>query len=449
MPDEDSMVSRLAAYIAVARARPSNAHCRRAASHCILDLLSAAAAGLHEAGPAAVRSIAGTLMPGLASTVWFTGQSGSAVGAAWANTSAASALDLDDGHRLARGHPGAAVIPAAMAVAEEMGASWDELLTAIIIGYEVGVTIAAARQSYGNTGTWASYAVVAATTALRKTPREQIEHALAIAGESGPNQLFASAPAPRIPSPEGSAVKEGIPWAVVTGLVAVSLAEAGHTGPRNILESVRHYQFAPDLVWGEAQHILGTYFKLYACCRHIHAPLDGLEALVTDHGITADRITRIEVETTSGALRISNKVRPQNSIDIQYSIPYCLGLMLLQGPSVFLPLGEDALSLPGATALAEKVDLKLNEQFDARFPAETLARVTVVCGNERFTSAVTAPKGEASTPLSWKQIQQKFRAATRLIASTDQQEAVIDAVDCACVGDIVALTTCLGQTTFV
>jgi 2-methylcitrate dehydratase PrpD len=55
------------------------------------------------------------------------------------------ALDLDDGHRAAGGHPGAAVIPGVFAVARELGAEWPETLAALTAGYEVGVRIAAGR----------------------------------------------------------------------------------------------------------------------------------------------------------------------------------------------------------------------------------------------------------------------------------------------------------------
>ncbi|HYL80054.1 MAG TPA: MmgE/PrpD family protein, partial [Candidatus Acidoferrum sp.] len=68
-----------------------------------------------------------------------------ATGAAWVNCNAASALDLDDGHRMAMGHPGAAVIPAALAVAETTGATGREFLAAVVAGYEVAVRASVAR----------------------------------------------------------------------------------------------------------------------------------------------------------------------------------------------------------------------------------------------------------------------------------------------------------------
>lgn len=378
--------------------------------------------------------------------IWFTGTSGSAVAAAWANSVAASTLDLDDGNRVARGHPGAAVIPAAFAAAAETGSGLEDILTAIVIGYEVGITIAAARTTYGSSGTWAPYAVVATVAALRGTPLAMLEHALAIAGESAPNQLFSSAPPFSLPTPEGSDIKEGIPWAVVTGIFALELAEAGFTGPRNVLDSALHYKFSDLRLMGEASHISSSYFKLYACCRHIHPPLDAFLHLVDQHSIDARDIEKIEVEAYSGALRITNKTHPSSLVDVQYSIPYCLALAAVEGRDALLPLAADALSHDGLSDLACKVSLSLDVTLDAKFPSQTLARVTVVSKGQRFTSDVTAPRGEAGDPLTWKELEDKFIAVTRGILSKTQQGKVVSAVETLrAVDDLGPLFNCLAD----
>lgn len=443
MPDgETGTIQRLATYVCTARDQPLSADVQDAALRCILDLLAATVAGLDDPGSVAVRSVAQCMGEGVC-PIWFTGRSGSAIASAWANSAAASAMDLDDGHRMARGHPGAAVIPAAFAVAAECGASPDAVLRAIVIGYEVGVTVGAARTTYGNTGTWSAYAVTAAAAALRGTAPDVLAHALAIAGESAPNQLFASAPAPRVPTPEGSAVKEGIPWSVVTGLVALGLAEAGHTGPRNILDSADHYRFPDQVSLGASPHIGRAYFKPYACCRHIHAPVEALLGLIATHDLIPSDIAAVEVETYAGALRIANRLRPANLVDVQYSIPYCLGLVARWGASSLLPLTSAALFQDDASALADRVTLRCVPELDARFPAETLARVTVTHRGKRYVSAVTAPRGEASAPLGWPELEDKFLAASRFKAASEQQAKVVDAMRAARAHDFGPLTQVL------
>ncbi|MGV9803782.1 MmgE/PrpD family protein [Mycobacterium sp. NPDC003449] len=421
-----NFTEQIADYIVSERQVRSTEPDRQAAFKCVLDLVCSAWAGVDERGPSAARAVVQGTLGGGDAPIWFADAASSPVGAAWANSASACALDLDDGHRLARGHPGAAVIPTALAVASETTADIEDVITAIVIGYEVGVTIGAARTSYGNTGTWSAYATVATAAALRRSPANVIAHALAIAGESSPNQLFASAPAPRIPTPEGSALKEGIPWSVVTGLMALHLAQAGHTGPRNILDSTRHYTFPAALALGSAHHIANTYFKLYACCRHVHAPLDAFSALVERHDIDPTTIDAIEVATTSGALRISNRTAPRNLIDVQYSIPYCLGLAAVVGPQSLLPLTAASLNNEAAIELAGKVTLVCDPEFDRRFPARTFARVTVACDDRRYVSDDTEPRGDVSKPLSWLDLEEKFTRATRFLAAPAEQRQVLD-----------------------
>lgn len=407
---EPAITQQIAEYIETARSKLPVPAEREAALKCILDLMAAVIPAINEPGVNAVRHMAlGTMGLGN-STIWFCGQSASVIGAAWANSAAASILDLDDGHRLARGHPGAAVIPAAFAIAQETQATFDELISAIVIGYEVGVTIATARKVYGNTGTWSSFAVVAVAAALKKIPRHTIEHALAIAGESAPNQAFASCDL-KDPVPEGSHVKEGIPWSVVTGLMALNLAEAGHTGPRNILNSKAHYHFPEVLRLGSQQHICHVYFKLYACCRHIHAPLDAFIDLLDRYDIESHTINKIIVETYSGALRISNRIQPLDLVDIQYSIPYCLALVAINGAKSLLPLTSEALGNEEAHRLAARVQLLPTDEFEVCFPKSTLARVSVVANSRTYISDVTSPLGEATTPLSWETLGEKYQTA--------------------------------------
>jgi 2-methylcitrate dehydratase PrpD len=79
-------------------------------------------------------------------------------------------------------------------------------------------------------------------------------------------------------------------------------------------------------------------------------------------------------------------------------------------------------------AIARKVSLRLDAEFDRRFPAETLCRVSVRVGERRFVSPVTAPRGEASDPPSWHDLEEKLRIASRLVASPAQQDDLIEAV---------------------
>lgn len=421
-------VHQLASYVAAARERGLSDEARQAACRSVLDLVAAAAAGITASGPAAIRQTAlATLAPG-AHPVWFTALRTSLIGAIWCNSAVAAALDLDDGHRLARGHPGAAVIPAAFAAAQEVGASTEDLLRAIVVGYQVGVSVGAARRFYANTGMWSGYGVVAALGSLRGTSEDALAHAFAIFGASAPNQLHTGG-GPTYPSMVGSDVKEGIPWSSVTAANALLLAEAGHTGPLALLDVEDHIDtqhLVDDL--GSHPHITRSYIKFHACCRHIHGPVEALLGLIDRHDLRSSDIDGIEVETYAGALRLANRPEPISFTDIQFSIPYCLGLAVLGGRQALLPVPADALGRPEVVDIARKVSLRLDGEFERCFPAETLCRVSVRVGERRFVSPVTAPRGEASDPPSWSELEEKLRTASRFVAAPAQQDALIKAV---------------------
>lgn len=421
-------VRRLADYTASARGQAPSDDLRDAACRAVFDLVIAAAAGIGAPGPRAVRQAARAMFATGDVPIWFSGRRSSLAGAIWCNASASAALDLDDGHRIARGHPGAAIIPVALAAAEASGASTERLLQAIIIGYEVGVAVGAARRFYANTGMWSGYGVVATLGALRGTAPDRLAHAFAIAGASAPNQLHAGA-GPHFSAQEGSDIKEGIPWSSVTALNAVLLAECGHTGPLGLLDDDAHFRLeglADGL--GQQGYIARNYIKFHACCRHVHAPVEALLGQIADHRIDPHRIERIDVATYSGALRLANRPRPRGFTDVQFSIPYCLGLVALDGAEALLPLQPDAVDRADVVALAEKVSLSLDPEIEARFPAETLTRLTIRVDGRDYASPLTAPRGEASDPAGWEALEDKLHGGCRLTMNLAQRQSLLQAV---------------------
>lgn len=436
----------LADHVFATRTGKLTPEARSAAIRCVLDLMSATVAGFPEPAAEATRQVACNLYGDGASTIWFSGRSSLAVGAAFCNSAAASVLDLDDGHRIARGHPGASVITAAMATAEETEAGAEELLVAIVLGYEVCVRIAAARSVNARSGVWCGYGAAAAAGWLRELSTEKLSDALAIAGMTAP-QLLSTSGGPRYPSPVGNDIKEGIPWGTVTAMTAVHLAQAGVSGPLDILDHAPHYDRERLLkgLGSDQPMICQTYFKPYACCRHIHAPVDALAMLMADHAITSGEIRRIDVHVYEGALLISNRRSPLNLVDVQFSIPYCLGMVALMGTSCLLPVGEGILNRPDIAAVAQKVELHLDAGLNARFPGESLCRVIITTDKARYESPVTVPRGEASDPLSWDALRAKFLAATCHVMLPQRQQALLDAVDRLVAGELEPLLCALAE----
>lgn len=404
---------------------------RNVALKCVLDLVGAAIAGRDMPGPLAVRASTRSLMGAGSSSIWATGQTASLAGALFANASAASALDLDDGHRLARGHPGAAVIPTVLALLPETDAGASDLISAISVGYDIGVRIASAQMrnmiATRQTGRWASIAAAAAAARLLRCREDRVAQALAIAAVLAPNQQAnGSSGYSRL---TGNDVKEGIAWSAVLGLTAVHLAIEGHTGPADVFDHPDYYDRQAILAGlGERSHLVGTYFKPYACCRYIHAALDAFLMLAEENSICAEDIIGVDVETFGWATKLGNKRRPATLVDMQYSLPYCIAIAAVEGREALAPLGSDLLSRDDLSAFSDKVRLSINNEMDALFPGETLARVTISTPSGPLRSEILGPLGDPQRPMSFEAIEDKFLRVTRRVLLPERQREIVGGV---------------------
>ncbi|MEW6262465.1 MAG: MmgE/PrpD family protein [Thermodesulfobacteriota bacterium] len=395
------------------------------AKRCLLDLLASAWAGGRTDSARILAETALEVFSSGPSSLWFTGRRTAAAGAVLANAAAASALDLDDGHRAAAGHPGAVIIPAVLAAAEETDSSSREILSAVVLGYEVGCRVAAARDLEQlvtlSTGRWGGFGSAAAVGCLRRLKADQLAQALAIAGVLSPD--LAAAGYSRV---MGNMVKEGIPWAAQTGLLAVRLAETGFTGPLDILDHPAHYRRERILAGlGESWAVNEVYFKPYACCRWIHAALDGFLGLVEENDLPAAEIEEVEVNTFERALRLNHYPDPDSLEAAQYSLPFCLAVAALAGPDALLPLDEKLLRRPDLIAWARKVKLAVDPRLDRLFPSRSPARVVLQVKSKKYAREILDPRGDQANPLSPPELEAKFRKLSRAGLSPERQDEVI------------------------
>lgn len=399
-----------------------------AAKQCVLDALGAAAAGVGMDSVSALRRVLSRRLPSGGVAVWYRPEKLSPLGAAVANSGAASALDVDDGHRDAGGHPGAAVIPAAMAVAEHTGASGRDFLAALALGYEIAVRVAAARDFAAldtlSTGRWAAYGVAAAAARLLNLPINHAAQALAVAGVLSPGLSAAGYSALM-----GNSVKEGIPWATLTGLMAVDLASEGFTGPTDILDHPAYYDARRILAsLGETFAVQRTYFKPYACCRWIHSALDALTALMEKGDLCARDMRSVEVHTFSRALTLNNDTDPPSLEAAQYSIPFCLAVAAIRGKEALLPLSPSVLHDPDITTWAARVRLHRDDALDALFPGRTAARIRVITEGGQYETTVLDPLGDPVNPMPEPLLESKFRRLSAHALPPQDQDRLITLV---------------------
>jgi 2-methylcitrate dehydratase PrpD len=398
----------------------------RQAKRCILDLLGVAIAGsqtrLAQVSTGYARD---QFSPGDATLIGAPFRLCES-GATWVNGVCASALDMDDGHRRAAGHPGAAVIPAALAVAEISAASGADFLTAVVAGYEVAIRVSVAmlpdyRAGRFSTGIWGAYGSVTAAGKLLKLDHRTFQDALGITGFHGP-------------SPPGdsfmheSMVKETIGWAGMAGCAAAILAREGFAGPEDTLEKSKRYDTA-ELVKGLGQEaaILRTYFKPYASCRWSHPAIDGALHLASENGLMPDEIQEIHVAAFQPITMLCDYT-PATTVAAQYSIPFSLALALRYGRIGPGELSESNLKDPELLELARKVRVSVDPDLDRLFPEQTAIRVELRTRQGVLSTRVEYPKGDPHNPLSDAELDEKFEWLTVDIMGADQSRQLREAI---------------------
>ncbi len=396
------------------------------AEDCFIDALACALAGRNANGTARVMAVASAQYRDGPADVWFSTDRLHPTGAALVNSTATSILDLDDGHRGPLGHPGAAVIPSALAVAQETNAGGHELLAAVVAGYEVCTRIGASerRRSY-HTGNWSGFGAAAAAARLRGLSAEQLTHALAITAYHGPRIADLT-----LSSDMGANVKESIPWSVVTGLNAVDLAAQGFTGCRDALDIDERFEpgrAVADL--GGGFQIMDTYFKRYSACRWIHSAVEALLQVMTEYGLAADDMDSVHVETFRQAADLNNLADPPSPESAQYSIPYCLGIAATKGDNALMPLAADDLHDQAAVAFSNKVTVTCDDALAADFPVTVPARVIVDTKSGRVEAQVDLPWGEPGGPQRRADLVAKFHALAARRIGEQRASAIIAAVE--------------------
>ncbi|WGR72904.1 MULTISPECIES: MmgE/PrpD family protein [unclassified Bradyrhizobium] len=397
---------------------------RRTISLLTLDLIGAAAAGLRSQLADAARNSALESYGEGHINIWLTDKRSGVVGAAMANSAAASALDIDDGHRAAGGHAGAGVIPAALAVAQAIDASVSETMAAIALGYEIALRIASSRPAKTidtlASGRWVGYGGAAATCRLLGLNATQTAHALAIAGSEAPIVFLGSTP-----KFEGSTIKEGIPPAVVAGVTAAYRARSGATGPLNLLDD--NDRFTRDVLignLGSSWEVQNCYLKPYACCRYMHAAIDAILAMRQE----GEKIRRLRIETFQQSMRLANERAPSTLEGGQYSFYFNCALAALYGWEALQPVQVERLTDARVLDLAARIELEPSPDFATAFPVGTPARVVMDQGKGPEEMVVLHPLGDVANPLSTDQIVAKFKNISRANIHPRWQDEILSAL---------------------
>lgn len=360
--------------------------------------------------------------------------------AAFVNGAAGHSFELDDTHDASMSHPGAVVIPAALAVAAETSKSGQDVLAAIAAGYEamarIGIAARAERliaSGFHPTAVLGVFGAAVTAGKLLDCNSDQINcawgHALSLsAGSMQFSQEVTGAEVKRLHA--GYAARNGV--------LAAQMALAGVDAPRRSLDGKYGFLalYGQDAMPIELNRMAANglaihdiSIKPYACCRLLHSMIDGLRTTTNGFSSTPEEIALI---TVRGPRKLGEQHmvrRPQTPMAAQYSLPYTVGAALAYGPERFDAFESSNLSDPGILTWADRVLVEADDDLEASYPAHfgTEVEITFRDGSRR-TERVLDSVGTSANPMNVERLRLKARALIGNRLSDSEFQSLLDAI---------------------
>lgn len=346
------------------------------------------------------------------------------MGASAAMGHSSNAYDIDDGHNITRAHPGTSFVGAILAAAYEKNITRNEFLTAMLTAYEASIRSGAAIMDYYNyahsSGTFGAIGVAVGVGKIYGFSKEELNNVISIAEFNAPL-------VPGIRSVEYPSMnKDGVPFGVMVGTLAVMDAMCGFEGNKNLLEADEYRRYLDDL--GEKYLVLDLYFKPYPCCRWAHPAIDAVTGLMKEHRISAENISRVTIKTFKRATMLS-KIEPKTADEAQYNIAYPIASAIIHGDFGIEQVASSALSEPETLDMMKKLFFEVDENLDSKFPQKRICRAEIITKDgQKYVSDECEPRGEAHENIGIDWLADKFRRITAPVLNKDGQELVIELV---------------------
>jgi 2-methylcitrate dehydratase PrpD len=350
--------------------------------------------------------------------------------AAMVNAASSHVAEQDDVHNGSVFHPGSVVFPPGLAVAQTLGSSGSELLTAAVAGYEVGIRVGeflgqAHYKVFHTTGTAGVLAAAATVGRLLRLSPEQMLDAFGSAGTQSAGLwefLRDGADSKPLHTAKASA----------NGLMAAYLARDGFTGAKRVLTGTQGLAAGTSrdadpakLVdrLGERWALAETSFKFHASCRHTHPAADALLQVVETHALAPDGIGRVTAHVHQAAIDVLGPVvDPQTVHQAKFSMGTVLGLIATRRRA---GMGDfDAhFRESGTIDFARKVGMAFDRDVDAAYPQRWIGKVTVETIDGRTLRAqVDEPKGDPGNTLSRRELEEKALALAAFASAASAEE---------------------------
>jgi 2-methylcitrate dehydratase PrpD len=349
--------------------------------------------------------------------------------AALINSTAAHGPDFDDTHPGSVIHISSVVVPTGLAVAESVGATGKDFLTALIAGYETTARLGMAApgafhmRGYHATALVGIFGAVLIAGKLQRLDETVQRHALGIAGSQASGILECLN--------AKSSLKQIQPgWAAYSGIVATLFAQEGVTGPDTVFEGRYGFfrSFLPDGNYdltkavddlGRKWEVGDIAYKLYPCCHHTQAFLDCLKSIRAGNPFSLDEIEEIEciispMQAELLCKPLEDRYAPKTAYTAKFSLPYVMSVMLHRGKVGLREFSDEAIGDPAILRLARRV--RFTESDDTGYPGSFPGWVRIVLRDgRRLEQRMMANRGAQGNPASDDEIVGKYEDNASLV----------------------------------
>lgn len=430
----------LAEWASAVRAADIPDRIRAVAKACVIDTVGVALAGAGTPVAGLARQFAARNVAAGVSEIWGAPALLAAVGAAACNATAAHALDFDDNCYAGFVHGSAVIVPAAIAIAQETGATGADLLTAITVGAECEYAVgAAAGQDLYDRGWWTTGllgpigACVAAGHLLKLDARQmRAGIGLAVAGAGGSKSCFAT---------DAKALLAG--EASAAGLRAALLAASGASGPdepfthRNGFSALHTDGVFDDAAFADLGRSWrletpGIDIKKFPICLSSHAAVDVVAEIKAREGFSADEVASVLCDVPPVVVANLAYAAPFTPREAQFSMEFAIAATLCFGAPGIEHLREDVLASPALRALMARVRMVSGPMWNAerRVAAPEGASITLVLRDGRtFAGYQTHALGTAANPVPPAQLRAKFLSCAEPTLGKPAAQRALQALD--------------------
>lgn len=369
-------------------------------------------------------------------TVFGFGERLPAVNVTLINSLMIRALDFNDIYwKEDPSHP-SDLIPAALSVGELVGASMQDVITAIVLAYEFEQRLCEFAKPGFRERKWHHATITQLVSPLVAgkvlgLTADQMVNAIGISGCH--NHTIGCPTAGKL-----TMMKNTVdPMSVQSGVLAALLAEKGYTGTEAIFEGKEGFMdvYGPD--WDSTVLLdkLGKEFRILNCSMKAfptealtHTHLSAVLKIVREQNLPHDQIVEVIITTIARACDIlfdPHKYRPDSRETADHSLPYCVAAALVDHQVTTQSFSEEKLKDPRIWEVIDKIKGEASAEFESMFPEKQPSKVVIrTLDGREFEAYLEYPKGDPREPMSEADLDIKFEALSGHRITKDKQQQI-------------------------